>query len=287
MPTRRSLPFGLFLLGMSLLAASAPFVSAAAPLFSCTGYVLWQIASRLPEACTDVNSGSIYFTGHNTDSLLFQNTDLLHDLYVYKCVTTVVFTSDTGGEAVNETRILERESALEWAYQFMNAAPTDEQAKFFLGHNSEDSSQAASMENELPLRNTTTIQVGKYNISASSFDNMPNVQILYLRLPDSPYGGLGYDAYGGESLKKLYQKNIPSITNVDKNATYTLQDLKDIIATILRERHPADIGILNQKIDLKTDDLGYTESEHTDRITSAKIVWDVIGEANIAVNVRK
>jgi hypothetical protein len=233
---------------------------------------------------TNLHSGSIYFTGHNADSLLYQNPDVLRELYVYKCVTTVVFTSDTGGEAANETRVVERESALEEAYRFMNAAPTEEQAKWVHGDNSDEPFRGASIQYELPPRKATTIQVGKYNISASSFDDMPNVQILYLRLPDSPHDGSGYDAYG-ESLKKLYQKKIPSITTVDQTATYTLQDLKDVITTILRERRATDIGILNHKIDFETDDSLDTEQEHTDRITSAKIVLDVIGEANISANV--
>jgi hypothetical protein len=179
---------------------------------------------------------------------------------------------------------VERESALEEAYRFMNAAPTEEQAKWVHANNLDEPFQGAPVQNALPPRNATTVQVGKYNISASSFDDMLNVQILYLRLPDSPYDGSGYDAYG-ESLKKLYQEKIPSITTVDQNATYTLQDLKDIIATILREKRAADIGILNHKIDFEMDDSLDTEQEHTDRITSAKIVWDVIGEANISANV--
>jgi hypothetical protein len=233
-----------------------------------------------------VNSGSIYFTAHNTDSLLFQNPDLLHDLYVYKCVTTVVFTSDSGGEAAKDTRILERESALEMAYKFMNdrdyPAAEEAQAKWVHGESSEEPRRKG--DQDVPLRNVTMVQVDKYNISASAFYNMPNVQILYLRLPDSPYPGQGYDAYGGESLKKLYQKKIPSITNTDKNATYTLEGLKDLVAMILRERQAAKVGILNRWIPYETDE-NYIEQEHTDRITSAKIVWDVIVSEGIKANV--
>jgi hypothetical protein len=239
-------------------------------------------------ACTDADSGSIYFTAHNTDGLLFQNPDLLHDLYIHKCVTTVVFTSDSGGEAANDTRILERESALEMAYKLMNDKDypfsEDAQAKWAHGEAPDGRVQTESGDQDVILRNVSSVQVGKYNISASALYNMPNVQILYLRLPNSPHAGQGYNAYGGESLKKLYQAKVPSITNTDKNATYTLQDLKDIVATILHERRPANIGILNRKIDFETDE-NYIEQEHTDRITSAKIVWDVIGETNIYANV--
>jgi hypothetical protein len=238
--------------------------------------------------CIDADSGSIYFIAHNADALLFQNPDLLHDLYVHKCVTTVVFTSDSGGEAANDTRILERESALEMAYKFMidkdYPLSKDTQAKWTRGEAPDGQVQTESGDQDVPLRNVSSVQVGKYNISASALYNMPNVQILYLRLPNSPHAGQGYNAYGGESLKKLYQAKISGITNTDKNATYTLQNLKDIVATILQERRPTNIGILNHMIDFETDE-NYIEQEHTDRITSAKIVWDVIHEANIYANV--
>jgi hypothetical protein len=129
-----------------------------------------------------------------------------------------------------------------------------------------------------------TVQVGKYNVSSSAFYDMPNVQILYLRLPDSPYAGQGYDTYGRESLKKLYQKKIPSITNTDKNATYTLDGLKDLVAAILKERQASKINIMNRWIVYETRP-DYIEQEHTDRITSAKIVWDVIVSEGIKGNV--
>ena len=67
-----------------------------------------------------MHSGSIYFTAHTIDSLLFQNPDLYHDLYVFKCITTIVLTADSGGEAANHTRLLELERGLENAYKFMS-----------------------------------------------------------------------------------------------------------------------------------------------------------------------
>ena len=58
--------------------------------------------------------------------MLFQNPDLLHDLYVFKCVTTVVFTADTGGETANDTRVREIERGLEDAYRFMSGGASFE-----------------------------------------------------------------------------------------------------------------------------------------------------------------
>lgn len=68
------------------------------------------------------NSGSIYFTAHTVDSLLFQNPDVLHDLFVFKCVTTVAFNADTGGEARNDTRREELEYGLGRSYEIMSSA---------------------------------------------------------------------------------------------------------------------------------------------------------------------
>jgi hypothetical protein len=195
---------------------------------------------------------------HNS---LYQNPDIFHDLYVFKCVTTVVFTAGGGGEPANYTRMLLRERGIEKAYNFM--------------------SEPAGAEE--PIRDESTVLIGKHNISASTFESMSNVQILYLRLPESMHTGQGYDTYGGESLKKLYENEIRDITTIDKNATYTLHDLKSIIATILRERRPNYIRVLNHLVSMPTNE---DESDHADYIVSAKLVVDVIKEEGIKANIQ-
>ncbi|EMD97094.1 hypothetical protein COCC4DRAFT_198182 [Bipolaris maydis ATCC 48331] len=210
-----------------------------------------------PFPCT---GGSIYFTAHTVDSLLFQNPDVLHDLFVFKCVITVVFNADTGGEARNETRREELEYGLGRAYEIM--------------------SSASLRGSGGSVRNNTKIPLYKYDVAASPLLGLSNVQILFLRLPDSTYYGQGYRACREESLKMLYSAEISRITATDRAATYTIRDLKEIIATILRERRADDIHVLNYLASLSTGQDDY-QLEHADRIMSAKLVMDVVKEEGI------
>lgn len=148
------------------------------------------------------NNGSIYFTAHTIDSLLFQNPDVLHDLFVFKCVTIVVFNANTGGEAGNETRGEELEYGLERAYRIMSSASLRGG-----GGSGEDGLEGApagritpktdfltDSNSDIAVRNTK-IRLGKYDVATSPLLGLSNVQILFLRLPDSTYYGQGYSAY--------------------------------------------------------------------------------------------
>ncbi|KAG9389392.1 hypothetical protein A1F94_002285 [Pyrenophora tritici-repentis] len=187
-----------------------------------------------PFPCT---GGSVYFTAHTVDGLLFQNPDLLHDLFVFKCVTTVVFNADTGGEAANESRMLQLERGLEAAY---------------------------------------------WNMSG-----LKNAQILYLRLPESStFYGQGYQAYGKETLKKLYSADIPAISSTDGRNRYTVAELKDVVGTILGFRRAKDIRVLDYVDSFSVTDTDDVQLEHADRVASAKIVVDAVREKGIPGTVK-
>ncbi|KAI4914904.1 hypothetical protein J4E90_004940 [Alternaria incomplexa] len=243
---------------------------------------------------SNARSGSIYFTGHTVDSLLFQNPDLYHDLYVFKCVTTVVFTADSGGEVANNTRVQEMERGLEDAYSFMSdVASVRPDGTQSISSSNEEAPRKAPQEtlilhNETnqytTVANETTVQIGKHTIVSSSLLGLSNAQILYLRLPDSTYFGEGYKAYSEESLKKLYSADISEITTTDGKAAYTIDDLKDIIATILRDRRANQIRVMNYQSALSTDN-DDDQLDHADRIVSAKLVMDVVEEEEIGGNV--
>ncbi|CAI9629592.1 unnamed protein product [Alternaria burnsii] len=220
--------------------------------------------------------GSIYFTAHTIDSLLFQNPDLYHDLYVYKCITTVVLTADSGGEAANHTRVLELERGLENAYKFMSDASSGD---------ADDNQSLSALTEVKTVANDTTIQIGEHTISASPLLGRSNVQIIYLRLPQSEYLGKGYKAYSEESLAKLYNSEIPHISTTDRKVTYTLQHVKDIITTIIRDRRANNIRMLNYFEALSTDEEG-DQLDHPDRTVSAKLVMNVMEDVGFNGNVK-
>jgi hypothetical protein len=141
------------------------------------------------------------------------------------------------------------------------------------------------LTNTTAVANDTTVKVNEHTVSASSLFGLSNVQILYLRLPQSEYFGRGYKAYSEDSLEKLYSADIPYITTTDGKATYTVEDLKDIIATILRGRRANDIRVLNYFETLTTDEKG-DQLDHADRIVSAKLVTDVMKEEGIEGNIK-
>ncbi|KAI5374547.1 hypothetical protein J4E82_006781 [Alternaria postmessia] len=219
--------------------------------------------------------GSIYFTAHTIDSLLFQNPDLYHDLYVFKCITTIVLTADSGGEAANHTRLLELERGLENAYKFMSDVSSGD---------ADDNQSVSALTEATTLANDTTAQIGEHTVSVSPLLGRSNVQIIYLRLPQSEYFGKGYNAYSEESLAKLYNSEIPQISTTDGKVTYTLQHVKDIIATIIRDRRANDIHMLNYFEALNTDE--GDQLDHADRIVSAKLVMNVTEDMGFNGNVK-
>ncbi|KAI1673288.1 hypothetical protein L13192_00035 [Pyrenophora tritici-repentis] len=220
-----------------------------------------------PFPCT---GGSVYFTAHTVDGLLFQNPDLLHDLFVFKCVTTVVFNADTGGEAANESRMLQLERGLEAAYWNMSG----------LASSSSSSAAAATAT-------ATTIQIGNHSIATSPLLGLKNAQILYLRLPESStFYGQGYQAYGKETLKKLYSADIPAISSTDGRNRYTVAELKDVVGTILGFRRAKDIRVLDYVDSFSVTDTDDVQLEHADRVASAKIVVDAVREKGIPGTVK-
>jgi hypothetical protein len=68
----------------------------------------------------------VYFSAHPVDGLLYQSPDLFHDLYVYKCVTTFVFTAGDRGVTGNFSASLEL--GLEAAYAHMVGVATNDTA---------------------------------------------------------------------------------------------------------------------------------------------------------------
>ncbi|KAF2027228.1 hypothetical protein EK21DRAFT_114996 [Setomelanomma holmii] len=200
-----------------------------------------------PLSCT---GGTIYFSAHPVDGLLYQNPDLLRDLYVLKCVTTVVFTSGDRGIEGNFSQSLER--GLQEAYVLMAGIPVSN-----------------------PTREEATIRVGTHDVHSWSLRGMPNIQILYLRLPDGSPSGEGYHLSGRRSLSQLYRKEIGSITSTDGNATYTLRDLKELVGFILHTRKPKDVRVLNHKATLSNGPQPIAPADHTDHIVSAKLVHSV------------
>jgi hypothetical protein len=137
-----------------------------------------------------------------------------------------------------------------------------------------------------PAREETMIRLNTHNVHSWSLRDIPNIQIIYLRLPDGAPSGQGYDTNGGQSLNKLYQNETNSLTSTDGNETYTLIELKKLIAFTLHTRKPNDVRILNHKATAPDEYELNKLSDHADHIVSSKLVRSVITEEKINVNVK-
>jgi LmbE family N-acetylglucosaminyl deacetylase len=135
-----------------------------------------------------------------------------------------------------------------------------------------------------PTQQETLARIGGHDVHSWSLRGMSKIQIFYLRLPDSAPSGQGYDASGRESLKKLYNKEIKSITTTDGNATYTLKSLEGLIATILHERRPNSIRILDHKASIPNEHNAM--HHHADHVVSAKLVQRVVTQEKIKAEVQ-
>ncbi|EAT89842.2 hypothetical protein SNOG_03111 [Parastagonospora nodorum SN15] len=118
-----------------------------------------------------------------------------------------------------------------------------------------------------------------------SLEGMRNIQIIYLRLPDCAPSGRGYVATRGASLSKLYYKEIDSITATDGNATYTLRDIKELIAFI-STRKEAQSYPLYSITQAKFSDAHSASSDHADHIVSAKLVRGIVTAEKIKATVK-
>jgi hypothetical protein len=177
------------------------------------------------------------------------NPDVFHDLYVFKCTTAVLFTSGDRGIRGNYSRSIER--GFEDAFAWMT------------GQEATDSSWSS-----------TDIQLNGQVILVRTLKEMPTTQLVYLRLPSSAPDGQAYAGSYGQSLKKLYEGNIDTLHTTDGSAEYTLDEMKDLISTLMKNREANDIRVLDSRISIRQD--GEMGSGHADHSISARLVLDVV-----------
>lgn len=138
---------------------------------------------------------------------------------------------------------------------------------------------------------TSTGFLANQRVVIETFNGNPNVQKVWLRIPDGNYLGDGYPASNNTSLRKLYNGEIGEIrtlpiingpiSRMRRDAvdtlysTYTLDGLKQAISEIVA---------LTKPIVVRTQDWqGEGRSDHSDHYTTAKLVQDVLGNKGIDI----
>ncbi|MDC8000175.1 discoidin domain-containing protein [Aequorivita todarodis] len=193
---------------------------------------------------------SVYVSAHPDDWQLFMNPNAYNSIKGTN--EKVVFIHTTAGDAGNgitNNYYLAREEGSLRAIRFMSNTFTNQGAP---GTN----------------MNQTTVNVNGHQILKLSYRN---AVIYFLRLPDGNYRGTGYSGTNDQSLQKLYNGSIPSISAIDGTATYSsLADLENTLKSIVQTE-----SIGNIKFNLADHDASINPDDHSDHVHSSLIMQDV------------
>lgn len=181
-------------------------------------------------------AGSLDIVAHEDDDILFMNPDIQKDISAGRCVTTVYLTVGDYGRGWQITKF--REDGAKAAYAHMAGVPDNW---------TEDNRQ-----------------INSRSLVAFSLDGKPNINLIFLRLPNTGGSVKGWPFYGYQSLAELYDHQINKINPVDGAPGYTLNQLVSTLRKLIGEFRPEIIRVQDYKAQLDG-------SDHSDHIFTAKI----------------
>jgi LmbE family N-acetylglucosaminyl deacetylase len=154
----------------------------------------------------------VNIVAHEDDDLLFMNPDTARAIRQGFCVRTVYLTAGDAGIGTNYW--LAREHGSREAYSRM----TGEADKWNL--------------QEVTISTNSTITI-------ATPENNKRISLLFLRLPDGNLRGQGFNQTGDQSLGALYTRRIDRLYSVDKQASYSNDELAKTLAGILTAYQPS------------------------------------------------
>ena len=194
-------------------------------------------------AASSCVGGSVQFSAHEDDDLLFMSPDIISDLSAGKCIRTVYVTA---GDAGNESDYWEsREKGSEAAW--------------------------ASMAGVSNSWTTSTISAGGKTLRVRTLTAKPTVSLVFMRLPDGMLYGDGSDS-AGSSVYRLMSGTISTLKAKDSSASYTSTTLKNTMLDILRISEPTLVRSQNYNGSYVTTG---TSFDHWDHVAIAKVVLTV------------
>ncbi len=159
-----------------------------------------------PAAVSCPAGSSVYTVAHEDDSILFESPALFQDIASGRCVETIFVTA--GDNGFGESFWSSRQEGAEAAYAEIAGVPDTWSV-----------SDAGISGHPMP----------RYTLTG-----LPTVSLVFMHVPDGDTNGLGFAAYGMQSLQKLWQGTIPTINTVDGSSSYTREDLIDTISTLIQ-----------------------------------------------------
>ena len=193
---------------------------------------------------------SVYVSAHPDDWQLFMNPNAYNSIKgTNEKVIFILTTAGDAGDGISNNHYLAREEGTLRAIRFMSNTFTNQGAP---GTN----------------MNQTTVNVNGHQILKFSYRN---AVIYFLRLPDGNYSGTGYSGTGNQSLQKLYNGSITTISAIDGSATYSsLVDLENTLKSIVQTEATGNI-----KFNSADHDTSLNPDDHSDHVHSSLIMQDV------------
>lgn len=158
--------------------------------------------------------GALTIVAHTDDDLLFFTPDILRDIEAGRCARTVFVTAGEAGEDQSYWGRLE--DGIRATYAQMAGVADDWTAA--------DAGVTAGA------------------ISVHTLTDAPHVSVVFLRIPDG-FDGSGSAAYGWESLAKLWNEQIPTVTTVDGQEWYTKDEVRDILVQLMTHFEPTTVRV--------------------------------------------
>ena len=175
---------------------------------------------------------------HEDDDIIFVSPDLLPDVTNHGCVTTVYLTAGDAGAGPDYWE--GREAGAKAAYATMAGA--------------DDTWDAG------------TISAAGRSMEVSTPRGHEGIALVFLRLPDG-FDGSGSSTYGQQSLQKLWEGSLGTITSVDDEASYTRSQLLATVTGLMNAYRPRHVRV--------QDHVGaFGDGDHSDHHAAARFGFE-------------
>ena len=153
---------------------------------------------------------------HQDDDLLFTNPDLMHAVQDNQCIRTVYMTA--GDDGLDEAYWKGRQQGAVAAYNTMLGLPPT------------------------TMWEPQTVRVNDQQyLEVMSPADTPEVSLIFMSLPDGNVTGKGFDANAFQSLRKLREAGIQTISSVDRRSTYSAEDITKVLERLMLVYKPVAI----------------------------------------------
>ncbi|HSH55220.1 MAG TPA: PIG-L family deacetylase, partial [Candidatus Limnocylindrales bacterium] len=169
---------------------------------------------------------TLNIVAHQDDDLLFLSPDLLRDVDARRCIRTLFVTAGDAGQDLNYW--YGREQGAMAAYAQMYNVPNS-------------------------WRQAHQTIAGR-RVSVQYLNGVPQVSLVFLRLPDGGIPGEGFATDKHQSLKHLYEGAVQTLASVDGKATYTEQGLISALVDVMAADKPDIIRTQDDSAANRADD---------------------------------